>query len=516
MMNLCRKLSVMGELRDKIEGIGLRYEERLKKAGIRTIEDLRNMNVDDVHEITSISTVLLKAWKSMAVLQRVEEITPQFSEALVKIGISDLEKLVSTNTQQISEKITELQKQGIIPHTVIPEEIRAWQDMASEILFRDRLAETPDEVRVVWETMTCRGMRYCYERADHPCHWFFDYGPFHAYDIVAEERWPPVKVGETDSIYVGKRYQIPELLSGCRKAPIMSVGLNPNLRAVTQPRRIYPYFDDIQQYARHFRYRTTFKHSIEKEYYNKHITNGAAKFEENDFIPLVKEYVSMYEEYDEILKALEEKMNITDSQLSLGEDVSYYNFVVCHSPRWDMDPETEEGIIEECFIKRTYFLRQLIQSMPKVVILFGKPILRAFVKRFHDAFEQDSIPDPDESYSAILSKNNYVMRIGGERIRVIFSPHPTGGGGRWYKELDALTRIVEALYQEYVNGNLTYDEDIKHFKRTKGSCKFCDNDTYFMQECKYEGYFDEEDTRPIKEISDEREILVEELVNHVQ
>lgn len=31
---------------------------------------------------------------------------------------------------------------------------------------------------------------------------------------------------------------------------------------VTQPERIYPYFDDIQQYAKHFRYRMTFKYSI--------------------------------------------------------------------------------------------------------------------------------------------------------------------------------------------------------------------------------------------------------------
>lgn len=223
----------MGELRDKIEGIGPRYEERLAEAGIRTLDDLRHMSTEDVHETTGISIGLLKTWQSMAVLQRVEGITPQFSEALVKIGITDLKKLVDVNPVQISDKITELHKQRVIPNTATSEEIKGWQDQASEILFEDRLSKTPDEVRVVWEAMTCRGMRYCYEASDHRCHWFFQYGPFHAYDIAAEDRWPLVEIGETDSIYVGKRYQIPELLSGCRKAPIMSVGLNPNLRAVT-------------------------------------------------------------------------------------------------------------------------------------------------------------------------------------------------------------------------------------------------------------------------------------------
>jgi len=505
----------MGELRDKIEGIGPRYEERLAEAGIRTLDDLRHMSTDNIHETTGISIRLLKTWQSMAVLQRVDGITSQFSEALVKIGITDLKKLVDANPEQISDKITELHKQRIIPNTATPEEIKGWQDQASEILFEDRLSKTPDEVRVVWEAMTCRGMRYCYEGTDHPCHWFFQYGPFHAYDLVAEERWPPVEIGETDSIYVGKRYQIPELLSGCRKAPIMSVGLNPNLRAVTQPRRIYPYFDDVQQYARHFRYRTTFKHSIEKEYYDGHIVNGTAEFEENQFIPLVKEYVSMYKEYDKILKALQEKMNITDSKLSLGEDVSYYNFVACHSPRWDMDKETEKGIIDECYIKRQFFLKQFTQNMPKIVILFGKPVMRSFVANFYDAFDENNIPDPEETYREILSKNNYTMKIGGERIRVIFSPHPTGAP-YWYRELDAQNKIVDALYEEYKNGNLIYDEDIKHFKRTKGNCKFCDNDIYFIGTCKYKGHFEKEDTRPITEISEERKILVDELVSYVQ
>jgi len=505
----------MGELRDKIEGIGPRYEERLAEAGIRMLDDLRHMNTENIHEITGIPIRLLKSWQSMAVLQRVEGITPQFSEALMKIEITNLEKLVGADPEQISDRITELQKQRIIPNTATPEEIKRWQDQASEILFEDRLSKTPDEVKVTWETMTCRGMRYCYEGPDHSCYWFFQYGPFHAYDIAAEDRLLLVGTGETDSIYVGKRYQIPELLSGCRKAPIMSVGLNPNLRAVTQPWRIYPYFDDVQQYARHFRYRTTFKHSIEKEYYDEHITNDTAKFEENQPILLVKKYVSMYKEYEKILKTLQEKMGITDSKLSLGEDVSYYNFVVCHSPRWNMEKETEIGIISECYTKRRFFPRQLIQSMPKVIILFGKAIMTSFIKSFHDAFEENNIPDPTKSYSDILSRNNYVMRIGGERIRVIFSPHPTGARP-WYVKLNALTKIVEALHEEYINGNLIYDENIKHFKRTKGSCKFCDNDIYFVGKCRYEGYFEKEDIRPITEISEEREILVDELVSHVQ
>jgi hypothetical protein len=479
-----QEVEIMGELSDKIQGIGPKYEEKLAEAEVKTLDNLQYMDINNVHEITGISRSLLETYQAMAILQRVMGINSQFSEALVKIGITDLRKLVDGSPESISIKIIELHDQGIIPNTATPEEIWGWQDRASEILFQDKLSKSPDEVRMVSAAMTCRGMRYCYEREEHPCRWFFQYGPFHAYDLVAEERWPPVEVGKTDSIYVGKRYQIPELLSGCRKAPIMSVGLNPNLRAVSQPRRIYPYFDDIQQYARHFRYRTTFKHSIEKAFYDEHLTNGTTDFEENQFVPLIKNYVRMYQKYDEILKALQERMNIADSELCLGEDVSYYNFVACHSPRWDMDEDTEKGIIDECYIKRQYFLKQFKQSRAKIVILFGKPVMRSFVQNFYDSFDEDNIPDPDETYREILNKNNYAMKIGGERIRVVFSPHPTGAP-YWYQELEAQNKILDALYEEYENGNLIYDEATKHFKRTKGDCKFCDNDMYFIGTCKY-------------------------------
>lgn len=202
------------------------------------------------------------------------------------------------------------------------------------------------------------------------------------------------------------------------------------------------------------------------------------------------------------------KKSAEGSEFCLGEDVSYYNFVACHSPRWDMDPETEDGIIGECYHKRQFFLKQLAQSMPKVIIIFGKPVMEAFVANF---YEEGKRPDPKETYETILSKNNFVMRIGKEeKARVIFSPHPTGARP-WYVRLDALTKIVDALYEEYTAGHLIYDEEIKHFKRTKGACKFCNNDIYFIGKCRYKGHFEKEDTRSVAEISSDRKAIVEEL-----
>lgn len=499
----------MGQLSENIEGIGHIYERRLEEAGIKTIEDLQRMNIEKTSNESGLSINLLKKWHAMALFQRIEGIDYQFSEALVKIEIEDFQTLVEADPQYVFDGINRLQQENIIPDTATLDEIGEWQESASRILTEEKISNTPEEVRIIWETMTCRGMRNYYEKETHSCHWFSQFGPFHAYDIPKEE---PDTEGEVKAFYVGERYQVPELLSGCRKAPLMSIGLNPNLRAVIQPWRIYPYFDDIQQYARHFRFRTTFKYSIESEFYESHLDNGAAHFEENEDIPLQKKHVSMYKEYDTILRAFMERVGITESNLSLGEDVSYYNFVACHSPRWDMDSETETGIINECYKKRQLFLKQFSQSMPKVALIFGKPVMRSFVSNFRNAFADDCTPDPDETYSKILEKNNFVMTIGGERIRAIFSPHPTGARP-WYVRLNALEKIVDALYDEYANGNLVYDEEIKHFKRSKGACKFCNNDIYSIGKCKYRGYFEEDDTRPIEEILNDRRALVGELTD---
>jgi len=477
----------VGELSDNIEGIGPVTESRLANAGIATLVELGDMNVQEMHEATGISASKLKSWKAMAMLQSIEGVDRQFAEALVKMGIFDFRGLAETDPNMIVERLDYYQSIGTIPNTATLDEVGDWQ-VSATVLQREREifepALLPFEVDVVWETMTCRGIRNYYEAPDHKCRWFHQFGPFHAYDVEVED----IMSGETGymrAYYAGRRYQIPELLSGCRKAPIMSVGLNPNLRAVKDPKRIYPYFDDIQQYAKHFRYRTTYKYSIDDVCYDEHYEDppGYAVFEMDEFIPLQKENVSMYKEYDKILKTFAQGVGITDSNLALAEDVSYYNFVACHSPRWDMDTETEVGITDECFKKRGFFLRQLEQSSPKVVILFGEPIMESFVENFGDKFEGEA-PKPSDTYGKTLENNNYLMNLNENRMRVIFSPHPTGAR-YWYSYYDALNKIVDVLSDEYNNGYIAYDENLKHLKRSEGDCKFCKNDIFFIGECKY-------------------------------
>ncbi len=138
------------------------------------------------------------------------------------------------------------------------------------------------EVSLVWQVMTCLGMRTTYDRPNSPCHWFNDhYGPYPAYSSCDSDDTAVIRTDQEQSLPAlsrGKRYNVPEILSGCRKAPIMSIGINPNLTSyqygINGTTWCYPYFDDIARYATHFRYRTVNQERFDLGFVRAHIEAG--------------------------------------------------------------------------------------------------------------------------------------------------------------------------------------------------------------------------------------------------
>lgn len=125
----------------------------------------------------------------------------------------------------------------------------------------------PTEVELVYEVMPCNALRTAQEPTGkpHPCTYFRKWGTYHSYDY--SEYGPPPEPGVVHlSQYVGRATMLPELLSGCRKAPIMAVGINPNMPGWWSTRRssLSPMFDDYKQYAHYFRYRSTSKLQLPK------------------------------------------------------------------------------------------------------------------------------------------------------------------------------------------------------------------------------------------------------------
>jgi hypothetical protein len=93
-----------------------------------------------------------------------------------------------------------------------------------------RILNLPTEVQLALEVMPCQAMRQVYEPGaqPHPCAYFEEWGRYHNYDYATAD--PPDRPGiEAQLVYAGKTTLVLEILSGCRKAPIMAVGINPNL-----------------------------------------------------------------------------------------------------------------------------------------------------------------------------------------------------------------------------------------------------------------------------------------------
>jgi len=371
----------------------------------------------------------------------------------------------------------------------------------------DRVRILPTEVELAVELQPCLAERRTYERTDrkHPCEFFADQGSFHSYDL--RDPGPPPKPGsQKDVRYAGRRRLVPEMLSGCRKAPIMAVGINPNLPAFWDGKHnsVQPVFDDLLQYVHHYRYRAIGKLQIEQAAYDKLLggrtdrPDGGADLTELG-TPLAVELANqtMYVAYQSLLDGLAHAKGWT-ARLAVGEDLSYGNMVSCGSPRWItepdpampslpvMQPAQRAGIVDECFVKRRYFLRQLFQSLPRVLLVFSAATRDAIATTMAGHFVEGE-PHVGESLDALLDRRivlRYGTAPGGAALdaRVLFVPHASGNP----KEFAAArAKVIAALVDEVDHQHLALDPASGHLRRSIGACTFCANALYTIGPCDY-------------------------------
>lgn len=359
----------------------------------------------------------------------------------------------------------------------------------------------PTEVELAYEVMPCNALRTAQEPGTkpHACTYFRKWGTYHSYDYEMEG--PPPQPGIVQkSRYVGRAPLVPEILSGCRKAPIMALGINPNLPGwwPATRRSLNPLFDDYKQYAHYFRYRAVAKLELPKDAYESfgggEDDTPFSGFELNvpvdangdRIIPVQLQPQKMYQTYQAMLDALAQAMGWAGHHLVVGEDLSYGNMVASPSAKWttvpiandpDLPPMTEQertGIVLECFRKRKYFLRQLFQSLPAVLLIFSQSTANAFLEEMGSRFVKGD-PQPQESLDSLMGRE---LRIGfgtlddGSTLdaRVVFSPHITGNPQEFAA---ARKRVVEQLVEEAKAGRIGLNPATGHLSRPPGSCVFC-------------------------------------------
>lgn len=374
----------------------------------------------------------------------------------------------------------------------------------------DTVSILPTEVELALEVMPCQAMRRSYDSNSrpHPCAYFAEWGFLHSFDY-SNAGPPPTPGIRQGSVYRGKRQLVPEILSGCRKAPIVCVGINPNMPGWTEASRnaVHPYFEDYLQYAHYFRYRNTAKLRIPKDDYVAALAGRGDKpssseplVADRSAIPIELDPVTMYKAYQSLLDGLAARQGWVGHKLSVGEDISYANMVACGSVRWVVRPnpnepdmpvmgdERADGIVQECFHKRRYFLRQLAQSLANVVLVFSATTAVPFITALQNRFRPQGAPSPNEKIADLIKREirlEYGHLDDGTLLdaRVIFLPHASARPDEFAAVKEA---AIAQMSEEVAAGRLVFDAPSGHLVRPRGGCFFCSNALYRIGPCDYE------------------------------
>ena len=354
----------------------------------------------------------------------------------------------------------------------------------------------PTEVELVYELMPCNAMRVAQSPVEskHPCSYFREWGTYHSYDYEFPGA-PDNRTIVQKSQYLGRAPLVPEMLSGCRKTPILAVGINPNLPGWWTPTRnsVNPLFDEYKQYAHYFRYRETAKLQLPiAEYtqfgggptadpFNGPELNVPLDADERRTIAVELANQKMYLAYQSILDDFAKQMQWNDAKLVVGEDLAYANMVACPSAKWTTkadpaDPKLppmtsaqQQGIVTECFVTRQYFLRQLFQSLPSILLVFSQSTATALIAELQGRFSAGD-PKPTDKIDDLLDRDVRIKYADNLDALVLFAPHPTGDPNAWAAARD---RFMKRLVDAAKSGRVSLNANTKHLARSIGSCVFC-------------------------------------------
>ncbi len=148
---------------------------------------------------------------------------------------------------------------------------------------------TLEEIKLVHEVKNCD-----------TCAWFWGgippYGPYPAFDWKktcpkAILDHPPqtedtLPIRWTTAEGVGQKLVEPAVLRGCRKAPIMTIGINPNLTAYFPSQQgatwAYPWFEQDANYAYYYRHASVYQESLDLEDIQTHLIPETELIGESD------------------------------------------------------------------------------------------------------------------------------------------------------------------------------------------------------------------------------------------
>jgi len=123
----------------KIEGIGPAYAEKLKAAGIGSIETLLETGASSkgrksLAESTGISDKLILEWTNRADLFRVPGIGEEYSDLLEHAGVDTVLELAQRNAENLHKKMAEVNDaKKVVRQLPSEKQVAAWIESAKTL-----------------------------------------------------------------------------------------------------------------------------------------------------------------------------------------------------------------------------------------------------------------------------------------------------------------------------------------------------------------------------------------------
>jgi predicted flap endonuclease-1-like 5' DNA nuclease len=121
----------MAQIED-IEGIGAQYAEKLKAAGINSVEKLLESGAtakgrDKLVTQTDISAKLILTWVNHADLFRIKGVAGQFSELLEAAGVDTVPELAQRNAENLQKALAQTNDEKSLAKTTPSiSQVTAW------------------------------------------------------------------------------------------------------------------------------------------------------------------------------------------------------------------------------------------------------------------------------------------------------------------------------------------------------------------------------------------------------
>jgi len=123
----------------KIEGIGDVYGQKLKKAGIQTVDDLLEAGASpqgrkELAEKTDISDKLILEWVNHADLFRIKGVGEEYSDLLEEAGVDTVPELAQRNAENLYAKIVETnEEKKLVRRLPTQAQVGDWVAQAKEL-----------------------------------------------------------------------------------------------------------------------------------------------------------------------------------------------------------------------------------------------------------------------------------------------------------------------------------------------------------------------------------------------